>query len=135
MGRRPKILMAGEARGEADDADTGLLTYVDGEAVDVTDDEDADMTEPTARDPSFELPPGYMAMDSAPTDGTLVSVIAPGGREALARLRRTRRRDPAARRWVEVQFWADALTAVELLWDPVGWKMPEGFNVPGMVRA
>jgi len=77
---------------------------------------------------------GWFPMHGAPENGTLIEVHAgPNTRVIQARYRIARRRDPHLRRWVPTGFWANAITGEELSFIPVAWRLPEGFNQPGMI--
>lgn len=76
----------------------------------------------------------WLAMDGAPLDGTLIEVHAgPGTRVIQAKYRIARRRDRDRRCWVPVGFWINAITGEELSFIPAAWRLPEGFNQPGMI--
>jgi hypothetical protein len=91
---------------------------------------------PLSGDPEAapEIEEGWFRMDIAPVDGTLIEVHAgPGTRVIQARYRITRRREPQFRQWVVVGFWVNAITGEELSFHPAAWRLPEGFNQPGMI--
>jgi hypothetical protein len=89
---------------------------------------------PLTPDPDPEIEEGWFRMETAPDNGTLIEVHAgPGTRVIQAKYRIARRRDRDRRCWVPVGFWVNAITGEELSFAPVAWRLPEGFNQPGMI--
>lgn len=75
--------------------------------------------------------------DDTPRDGTLIEYkIAADQPDTIvqySRWRITRMRDAATRSWRKVGFWCDPFTNAKLLYQPLVWRMPEGFMAPGMI--
>jgi hypothetical protein len=84
------------------------------------------------------LPQGWHDMEDAPKDGTMIefrfSFDQDGSRhgQRFARWKNTRIRQD--RRWVPTGWWTDVITGSQIIDSSMMmWRMPEGFNMPGMV--
>ena len=90
-----------------------------------------------AAKPKFEGRPWQLIDDDTPRDNTLLEVKfdPDDDAEPISHVvwRITRRRNAENRRWEVVGFWANALTREELTFEPMVWRLPEGFLYPGMV--
>jgi hypothetical protein len=75
----------------------------------------------------------YHPMDSAYRDGTLLEARAADGSEFMMVWRRTSRYNAAKMRWEPVGFWSSHLSREPVKAEPVGWRLCEGFAMPGAV--
>jgi len=84
---------------------------------------------------TFGTPDGrpWQPMTEAPQDGTLLEGRAADGTEFHMIWRRTSRHD--GRRWVPVGFWSSHLSREPLKTEPVQFRLPEGFQLPGMIAS
>lgn len=90
-------------------------------------------TVPVAHEaPSVDDVTVWHPIEEAPHDGTLIEYRA-GDATGYTRYRITRRRDFANRSWKVVGFWADVVTREEIAATLDGWRMPDGYLMPGMV--
>jgi len=93
---------------------------------------------------AFELVAGaqerpWHLMDNAPQDGTMIEVKEdpdqPDETAMMVRYYHTSVRDREKRKWVPAAWWRTAITAEKLMFEPFCWRMPQGFEAPGMIVA
>ena len=82
--------------------------------------------------PKVDGRPWELIDDDTPRNGTIIEVKADPDDASepvqMAEWRITRRRDPELRRWAIVAYWANPLTKQELPFEPMVWRLPEGFR-------
>jgi hypothetical protein len=74
-------------------------------------------------------------MTESPQDGTLLEGRSADGTEFHMIWRRTSRYDAARMKWVPVGFWSSHLSREPLKVEPVSWRLPRGFQMPGMIAS
>ena len=77
----------------------------------------------------------WQPMTEAVQDGTLLEGRAADGTEFHMIWRRTSRYDAFSSRWVRTAFWSSHLSREPLKVEPVQWRLPEGFAMPGAIVA
>ena len=86
---------------------------------------------PLPQDPARPWQP----ITNALQDGTLLEGRAADGTEFHMIWRRTSRYDAFSSRWVRTAFWSSHLSREPLKVEPVQWRLPEGFQMPGAIVA
>ena len=76
---------------------------------------------------------GWRSMDDAPKDGTLIQVRDGVSAPGYAKWKSTRVRCPENRRWVAAGWWYNPFSGEPIKSRLILWRMPDGFNMPGMV--